>query len=81
MLLKEHDTSTDQRGGSAKGGLPGRGMKSLAVPGREHHRQRADHMQGRAHVGVGIKGIKPSEKASKKVIPFKGGGPQGQLGK
>ena len=33
-------------------------------------------MEGRAHIGVGVKGVKPGHKPRQKVVPLEGGRPE-----
>ena len=47
-----------------------------AVPGAQGHRRRADHMDRRADIGIGVKLIKALQESGEDVVPFKSDRPQ-----
>lgn len=57
MLPEEDRGDGDQKRHNAKSNPPWKGGKAFAVPRRKHHRQRADHMEGGADVGIGVEAV------------------------
>ena len=76
MLLDKHGGHRDQGRRQREGPFPAPGAKGRGVPGGKHHRQRADHMDGGADVGVCIKAVKPGHEAGQNIVPFKAFGAQ-----
>ena len=72
VLLHEQGGDTDQQRGQGKGQLPAPMGQPPAMPGGEHHRQRADHMDGGADVGIGIELIEAGNEGCQQVIPGEG---------
>ena len=70
MLLHEYGGNTDQKFGNYNADLPGLGQL-LTPQSRLHHRQVADHMDRRAHIGIGIELVESCNKADQKIVPCK----------
>jgi len=70
MLLHKYRGNADQKCGDDETGLPW--LRQLFAPQScLHHCQRANHMNRRADIGIGIELIESSDKAGQEIIPLK----------